>query len=48
MFLTSAHQQSSSESALLKGWQPMTGSGTPLTQVAEICADAAVVHLEPR
>lgn len=25
----------------------MTGSGTPLTQVAEICADAAVVHLSP-
>lgn len=23
----------------------MTGSGTPLIQVAEICADAAVVHL---
>lgn len=23
----------------------MTGSGTPLTPVAEICADAAVVHL---
>lgn len=26
----------------------MTGSSTPLTQVAEICAEAAVVHLPRR
>lgn len=45
MFLTSAHQQSSSGSALLREWQLVTGSGTPLTPVAEICAHAAVVRL---
>lgn len=38
MFLTSAHQQTSSGSVSLRGWQPMTGSGTPLVPLAEICA----------
>lgn len=45
MFLTSAHQWSSSGSALLRGWQPVTGSGTSLAQVAEICANSAVLIL---
>lgn len=39
MFLTSAHQQASSGSVSLRGWQPMTGSGTPLVPLAEICAN---------